>query len=174
MSRFDQCLAFVLEREGGYVNDPSDSGGATNHGVTQSVYDDYRIRAGRNRQPVIGIDATEIADIYRLRYWKAVHADQLPRPLDLIVFDASVNHGVRQAILFLQRAVGVEDDGVIGPQTIGAVAEDDKAGLIKHLAAAVIELRREFYQMLAERKPDQRKFLNGWMNRMDALAKEVI
>lgn len=172
MSRFDQCLKFVLEREGGYVCDSSDRGGATNRGVTQATYDDYRVRAGRNRQPVIGIDADEIADIYRLRYWKAIHGDQLPRPVDLVVFDASVNHGVRQAILFLQRAVGTEADGVIGPQTIGAVMEDDKAGMSQHLAAAIIELRCEFYQMLAERKPDQRKFLNGWMNRLDNLSGE--
>ena len=173
MSRFDQCLKFVLEREGGYVNDPSDRGGATNHGITQSVYDDYRVRAGRNRQPVIGIDAAEIADIYRLRYWKAVHADKFPRPVDLAVFDAAVNHGTRQAILFLQRAVGADDDGVIGPQTIAAVQADDKAGLSVLVASAIVVMRREFYQKLVARDATQRKFLKGWNNRLDHLSTEI-
>ena len=173
MSRFDQCLKFVLEREGGYVCNSSDRGGATNHGVTQSVYDDYRVRAGRNRQPVIGIDAAEIADIYRLRYWKAVHADKLPRPVDLAVFDAAVNHGPRQAILFLQRAVGADDDGVIGPQTIAAVQADDKAGLSASVASAIVVMRREFYQKLVARDVTQKKFLKGWNNRLDHLSTEI-
>ena len=173
MSRFDQCLKFVLEREGGYVCDSSDRGGATNCGITQATYDDYRVRAGRNRQPVIGINATEIADIYRLRYWKAVHADQLPRPVDLVVFDAAVNHGTRQAILFLQRAVGAEDDGVIGPQTIAAVQADHKAGLSVSVAAAIIVLRREFYQRLAVKDPSQKRFMAGWNNRLDHLSWEI-
>ena len=173
MSRFDQCLKFVLEREGGYVCDSSDRGGATNCGITQSTYDDYRVRAGRNRQPVIGIDANEISDIYRLLYWKAVHGDKLPRPVDLVVFDAAVNHGPRQAILFLQRAVGAEDDGVIGPQTIAAVQADLKAGLSVSVAAAIIVMRREFYERLVARDATQAKFLNGWNNRLDHLSKEI-
>ena len=173
MSRFDQCLKFVLEREGGYVCDSSDRGGATNCGITQSTYDDYRVRAGRNRQPVVGIDANEISDIYRLRYWKVVHGDKLPRPVDLVVFDAAVNHGPRQAILFLQRAVGAEDDGVIGPQTIAAVQADHKAGLSVSVAAAIIVMRREFYERLVARDATQAKFLKGWNNRLDHLSKEI-
>ena len=173
MSRFEECLAFVLEREGGYCNDPSDRGGATNCGVTQSVYDDYRTRAGRNRQPVHGISGVEVADIYRTRYWKTVRGDQLPRPVDLVVFDAAVNHGPRQAILFLQRAVGADDDGAIGPQTINAVLADDKAGLSKSVALAIIGQRREFYKRLAAKDATQQRFLKGWNNRLDHLEKAV-
>lgn len=171
MTRFDQCLKFILEVEGGYCNDPSDRGGATNCGITQAVYDDYRVHAGRNRQPVVGISPDEVADIYRMRYWQAVRGDQLPSLVDLVVFDAAVNHGPRQAILFLQRAVGADADGQIGPKTIAAVQQDVRQGI--DVAAAIIAERRDFYAMLVERKPDQRKFLKGWNNRLDRLAKEV-
>jgi len=171
MSRFNECLNFVLEVEGGYCNDPSDSGGATNCGITQSVYDEYRVRTGRNRQPVVGIGADEVADIYRVRYWQSVRADQLPRAVDLVVFDAAVNHGPRQAILFLQRAVGADDDGVIGPNTIAEVQHDVRNGI--DVADAVIVSRREFYKMLVARKPSQIKFLKGWMNRLDKLNAEI-
>ncbi len=167
MSRFDQCLKFILEVEGGYCNDPSDRGGATNCGVTQSVYDDYRVSAGRNQQPVVGISADEVADIYRKRYWQVVRGDQLPCPVDLVVFDAAVNHGPQQAGLFLQRAVGIDAKGTVGPRTLAAVQQGTG------VAEAVIEQRRAFYQLLAERKPSQRKFLKGWMNRLDRLAKEI-
>lgn len=173
MTRFEQCLAFILEVEGGYCNDPSDRGGATNCGITQGVYDDYRTRAGRNRQPVHGISRDEIHDIYRTRYWKTCRGDQLPRPVDLVAFDASVNHGPRQAILFLQRAVGADADGSIGPQTINAVLADDKAGLSASVAQSIIEQRREFYQRLATKDPSQKRFLKGWNNRLDHLERVV-
>lgn len=173
MSRFDICLKFVLGVEGGYSNDPSDRGGATKCGITQAVYDDYRTRAGRCRQPVVGIDGTEIADIYRLQYWKAVHGDQLPRPLDLVVFDAAVNHGPRQAILFLQRAIGADDDGIFGPATLRAVQEEVAANQILSVACALVEMRRGFYDRLVERNPSQKKFLKGWNNRLDRLSLEL-
>ena len=178
MSRFDQCLAFVLKQEGGYTNGTSgdskfDSGGATNCGITQAVYDDYRARAGRNRQPVVGITATEVADIYRSRYWKAVAGDSLPMGLDLVVFDAAVNLGVSQSSKFLQRAVGVDDDGFIGQQTINAVVKDNVSGLTPKVIGDCLDQRRDFYEKLVVRKPTNKVFIKGWLNRIEAVKKEI-
>lgn len=173
MSRFDQCLAFVLKQEGGYVNDPSDSGGATNCGITQAVYDDYRARSGRNRQPVVGITAPEVADIYRARYWKAVAGDSLAVGLDLVVFDAAVNHGVKQASKFLQRALGVDDDGFIGQQTISAAVKDNVSGMTPKVIGDIIDQRRDFYEELVKSKPQNKKFIKGWLNRLESLKKEI-
>lgn len=172
MSRFDECLAFVLKREGGYVNHPNDKGGATNKGVTQAVYDDYRTRLGKGRLPVSGISSDEVRDIYFIRYWQPSKAGSLPLGMDLCQFDASVNHGIRQAALFLQRALGVDDDGVVGPKTITAAMADEQAGMVHNVVACMIDERRDFYWMLVERDPTQEVFIDGWLNRLKDLAKE--
>lgn len=173
MSRFDICLSFVLKREGGYCDHPSDRGGPTTSGITQAVFDDYRTRAGRSRVPVSGIGADEIAAIYKLRYWAPVCGDLLGADLDLVVFDAAVNHGVKQASKFLQRALGVDADGIIGKHTIAAVAKDRDSGMIPHVIGDIIDQRRDFYEALAQRNPTQRVFLRGWFNRLDHVIAEV-
>lgn len=173
MSRFDVCLAFVLKQEGGYVNDPSDRGGATNCGITQAVFDDYRARGGRSRQPVVGITGLEIADIYRTRYWKVIAGDQLPVGVDLVVFDAAVNHGPKQAVKFLQRAVGADDDGMIGQHTIAAVRQDEVSGLIPHVIGDILDQRTDFYDNIVLRDNTQKKFIKGWLNRIESVRKAV-
>lgn len=173
MSRFDDCLKFVLKQEGGYSDTPLDRGGPTSAGITQQVYDDYRVRSGKNRVPVVGISADEVSDIYRTRYWKPVCGDNLSRGVDLVVFDAAVNNGVKQASKFLQRAVGVDDDGFIGQQTINAVHSDDASGLTPHVIGDILDQRKDFYEAIVHRDPTQSKFLKGWLNRIEAVRKEV-
>lgn len=120
-SRFDRALAAVLVHEGGYVNHPKDPGGATNQGVTQAVYDDWRVRKGLPKRSVREIDSAEVSAIYRRDYWNRVKADDLPPGVDYAVFDLAVNSGVNRAARFLQAVVGVSQDGTIGPATIAAV-----------------------------------------------------
>lgn len=169
MSRFDECLRFVLKWEGGYSDHPSDRGGKTNQGITQGVYDDWRVGRGLARQPVVGLSKDERDAIYRERYWNAVRGDDLPEPVDMVMFDSAVNVGPRQAIRWLQRAVGAKDDGVLGPITLGAVKMSDPS----HVAQAIIDQRGDFYDYLAERDPRQAVFLAGWNNRIRNLQTEV-
>lgn len=171
MSRFDDCLKFVLQQEGGYVKDSDDPGGATNKGITQATYDSYRTRRGFGRQPVVGISGDEIADIYRTQYWKPIRGDSLPRRIDLVVFDAAVNVGIVQASKFLQRALGVEDDGIVGPRTVDAAIYDEMCGMTSHVVADMLDQRRDFYNNLVVKKPTLLKYRKGWLNRVDALAK---
>ena len=166
MNRFDECLHHVLGFEGGFSDHPLDKGGATNCGVTQAVYDMWRIQQGFGRQPVIGISSSEIEAVYRDLYWKPGRCEQLPQPLDLVHFDGCVNHGVSQAGKFLQRALMVKDDGVVGPKTLSAAQQTNAA----HISHDIIGQRRDFYRTLAERHPAQNAFLRGWMNRLDMLA----
>lgn len=173
MSRFNDCLKFVLSMEGGYCDNPSDRGGATNCGITQGVYDEYRTSSSQFRMPVVGISADEISAIYRSRYWKPVCGDNLPRGLDLVVFDSAVNHGVRQASKFLQRALGVDDDGIIGNKTIAAVHSDDAAGMTAHVIGDILDQRTDFYDNLVQRDNKQKVFLKGWLNRITHLRKEL-
>lgn len=120
MSNFDRSLAYVLKEEGGYSNDPRDPGGATNFGIIQRVYDDYRKRLGLPARAVKLIDESEVKAIYQASYWSLAKCDLLPDGVDYVVFDGAVNSGVGQSAKWLQRALGVKADGIIGPATIAA------------------------------------------------------
>ena len=126
-SNFRASLSLVLAHEGGYVNHPKDPGGATNQGITQKVYDAYRRYHGLKPQSVRDIRDSEVSDIYNKNYWRLVRGDSLPCGMDYAVFDFAVNSGVSRAIKYLQRLVGVADDGVIGYVTLAAVEAAVKA-----------------------------------------------
>ena len=133
MSTFENCLPLVLAHEGGYVNHPADPGGATNKGVTQRVYDNYRRNKGLQTRSVRNITRAEVADIYRFQYWDMVNADRLPAGVNYAVFDYGVNSGPNRAAKDLQRTVGAKVDGQIGEETIRKVceaADRDEVGLI--------------------------------------------
>jgi len=158
---FDSAYAFVQKEEGGYVNDPLDSGGATMAGVTQNTYDIFRKVKGLQPQAVKLITKTERREIFE-GIWRDCNADKLPSGLALVHFDFAVNAGNRRAAITLQRVLGVNDDGIIGPRTLQAVAS------INSVESAIIdysEHRRDFYRGLATARPKDLKFLKGWLLR---------
>lgn len=131
--RFNECLPLVLKHEGGYVNHPKDPGGATNQGVTQQTYDAWNKRQGKTARSVRHITSEEVAEIYRAQYWDKVQADDLPAGLDYAVFDFAVNSGPARAAKFLQKIVGVTQDGIIGAQTIAATQGMVTSSVIRKL-----------------------------------------
>lgn len=168
-SKFLSSLPFILRWEGGFVDHPSDPGGRTNRGVTQKVYDQYRLRQGQPARDVKDITDEEVRDVYEAGYWMAAQCEALDTPLHLVHFDTSVNMGVNRAIKFLQTAVGCGVDGDFGPGTHAAVAACDQG-------AAVIRYcntREAFYKRIVDNKPSQSVFLKGWMNRLNSLRKEA-
>jgi lysozyme family protein len=167
MARFNDCLAFTLGIEGGYSNNAADHGGSTNFGVTQAVYDTYRHRIGLPLQPVKFITLDDASEIYLDDYWTPAHCAIIPQPLDLCVFDTSVNYGVTRSIMLLQQSVGVDDDGDYGRESQAAVAA--AAPLI--LAAKFCDAREAFYKGIVARNPSQAVFLDGWINRINSLRK---
>lgn len=118
---YRRSLALVLAHEGGYLDHPKDPGGPTNKGITQKTYDAYRKVKGLPLQSVKLLSSTETDDIYKRQFWSLVHADDLPAGLDYAVFDFAVNSGVSRAVRYLQLAVGIQDDGVLGQQSLAAV-----------------------------------------------------
>lgn len=133
-SSFGAALARVLRHEGGYSNHPADPGGPTNKGVIQRVYDAYRHGRGLPVRSVKLLEDAEIRDIYHRQYWDAVRGDDLPPGIDYAVFDAGVNSGPAQAAKWLQRALGVADDGQIGAVTVAAaLAAPDRAAVVDGL-----------------------------------------
>lgn len=161
---FDQALAFTLPSEGGYVNNPADPGGATNKGITQHTFDAYRASLKLPSQSVSLITDAEVAKIYEEMYWTPAHCDSMPDALGVAHFDTAVNCGVNAAIKMLQRAVGVEDDGVYGPHTAEEVTHEGNNLVIPYL-----DERRARYRQIVTAKPSQEVFLKGWLNRCNAL-----
>ena len=108
---FDEAFDKLIDHEGGYVNDLKDPGGETKFGISKRSY------------PTVNIATLTLDDakkIYLCDYWDRTRCSDLPPQVAFQVFDTAVNSGVGQATRFLQRAVGVADDGIIGPMTIAA------------------------------------------------------
>ena len=169
MSCFDTALKFTLKWEGGFVDNPLDPGGATNEGITQTVYNAYRSREGLSKQSVRDITNAEVSTIYQTEYWNPSLAGEMLLPLAVAQFDTAVNFGVGGAIEFLQEALGVNIDGIAGTQTQLALKEKNK----KSTALAIANERVQYrYKRVAE-DPSQKVFLQGWLARDNALKKYV-
>ena len=166
---FQRALTFVLKVEGGYTNDPVDRGGATNKGILQRVYHIYGKAEGLRPADVRHILNIEVEEIYRDAYWLEGDCDRLPWPVSLVHFDACVNTGVTQAARFLQRAVGAEPDGRIGPKTLEALRALLERETPLAVAERLVRRREPFYRRLAEVDPTQNRFLQGWLNRVEKL-----
>lgn len=166
---FDRALRFVFGVEGGAVHHPLDRGGSTNYGITQSAYAVYLARKGLPQQPVKFISRDEARDIYLHDYWLAGKCDRMPEPVAVVHFDACVNHGADRAARLLQSVAGVSADGAIGPATMAAIRRSEP----EILAHNYITRRRRFYREIVDKIPSQAAFYKGWLNRMDALTKEI-
>jgi lysozyme family protein len=127
---FDQAFTTLLKHEGGFSDHPADPGGKTRYGITEAVAREAGYRGDMRELPV-----ALAKRIYKDRYWDAVRAEELPEAIRYAVFDAAVNSGPRQAIRWLQRAVGAKNDGIIGPQTLAAVRAADPERLLRQLLA---------------------------------------
>lgn len=149
MSAFDGFIGRVLSHEGGYVNDPRDPGGETKFGIAKRSYPSVDIK---------GLTRDAAIEIYRRDFWARVQGDKLPRAVAFQALDAAVNHGIGNAVRWLQRAAGVADDGVIGPMTLAALGRAEPADLVLRFNAE----RLRFYAKLKTFDT----FGRGWINRV--------
>lgn len=153
MTTFDQAFDELIGLEGGYSNNSVDPGGETMWGVTARV-----ARANGYKGEMRDLTKAAAKAIYRGKYWDSVRADELPAIVRYPVFDAAVNSGVKQAVQWLQDAVGVAADGVIGPLTISAAAQADGS----KVAAVMLGERLDFMTSL----PTWGQFSRGWARRI--------
>ena len=156
-SRFDTFIERILSHEGGYSNHPQDKGGETNWGITKAVAQENGYTGSMR-----SMSRTQAIGIYKRKYWDAVRGDQLPNPLAFQVFDASVNHGTKRAIQWLQEVLGTSADGIWGKQTQKAVEELDTYIESVQYALRFCRTRQKFYTDLATFKD----FGKGWTRRM--------
>lgn len=182
MQTITEIASDIVAREGGYVNDPDDPGGATNFGVTVHTMR----RLGLDLTGDGQVDAADVqvlsresaVAIFVEHYFHAPGIDQLPAPLQASVFDMYVNAGAH-AVRILQRLLNdmripVSVDGVVGPQTVAAAIQAMNAAP-EHLVDAYGIARRNYYYDLADRRPASRKYARrrdggkgGWITRAEA------
>lgn len=166
-SNFDVCLPLVLKHEGGYVDHPSDPGGATNRGVTKKAWEEW---VGREvtKDDIRALTVADVTPFYRKRYWDACKCDRLPSGLDYAVFDVAVNSGTGRAAKFLQSEVGVVADGVIGNLTLSAVNHCPLS--TEQLIERICGRRDAFYKGL----PTFKDFGRGWLRRNEEVRKKAL
>ena len=170
-----QIIDEIIEREGGYVNDPDDSGKETKYGITIDV-----ARQAGYHGPMKDLPRDMAFDIYSHHYWDALKLDFIEQRSSLIaeeLADTSVNMGVGRAGIFLQRTLNalnnrgeyypdIKVDGQVGVKTIDAFYKfmdkrTNKASLI--LLRALNCLQGAFYIELTEKREKDEKFLAGWL-----------
>ena len=161
---WEESLAYVLKWEGGYVNHPADPGGMTNLGVTKRVWEEWTGKPANERE-MLSLTTDMVAPLYKKKYWNLVRGDDLPSGVDLCVFDCAVNSGVGQSSKFLQRVVGVSQDGRIGPLTLAAVAKKEPGTIISEFC----HYREQFLRSLNTFVT----FGKGWMRRLDDVEDEA-
>ena len=148
---FNEIIEIVLEHEGGYVNDPDDSGGETKYGIAKRWYP---------RVDIKNLTKEQAKTIYHTDYWRRGKCDEVPPHLRHIYFDMCVNFGRKGAVKVLQKAYNsktrnkIDVDGGIGPATLKAIQDITvdrvRAYRVLRFANIVID------------KPTQEKFWLGW------------
>ena len=189
MASIDKLIPFILKWEGGFVNDPTDRGGATNKGVTIATYEAY-CRQKRLPRPTVeqlkNIPDAHWREIVKTMFWDKWKADEIhSQKVANILVDwvwLSGVHGIKKP----QALLGVKTDGIVGNKTISAVNFADPDELFSALYKervkfinAIVSRSISAYEKKIGRKATekellkytQKRFLSGWMNRLNDIKK---
>lgn len=186
MIKKEAIISKTLETEGGYVNDKLDSGGETYCGIARNsnpnwqgwkIVDKYKPLKWNQKIQDSTLEQLLI-DIYDFKYYQPIKADKIDS--DMIrthLYDMGVNAGTGAAVKLLQKSINkvygvtIAVDGGIGNITL--TYTNNKAKM-NELVNEFINQRRIYYQELADRKPTNKKFLQGWLNRVEITTKFVV
>jgi lysozyme family protein len=155
MTMFDKAFELVMINEGGnrpdggYVADPYDKGGETKYGISQAAHPDLVIAE---------LTMDEAKAIYEKDYWLQNKCDQMPWAIGWVLFDCVVNHNPMDSAKWLQAAVGVAADGVIGTKTLAAIAKHPEPF---NVARDMTLARRDYVEGLH----NYDRFKAGWNRR---------
>jgi len=149
----------ILAREGGYVNNPADRGGATNFGITVQTLRWWRKDPNAD---IRTLGEEEAREILTALYIDRPKISLLPERIRAFMADFSVHSGPYVAIQHLQRAIGATVDGVIGPETLELAQNCDPERLLRLLIAS----RAKMIAKLVQKAPNQVVFLPGWIDRV--------
>jgi lysozyme family protein len=157
--KFQTAILVVLRHEGGYVNDPNDAGGETKYGISKRSYPNVDIK---------NLTVEQATEIYYNDWWNRLGYGRInDADLATKIFDTSVNIGPSRTHKMLQRCLKangfpeIVDDGGLGPKSYTAINACDA----KVLLDAFREAQANYYRALVAEKPQNQKFLRGWLIR---------
>lgn len=156
--KFAARLAFTLHEEGGYVDDPEDTGGITDFGITLCNWRAFMGDPEADGNDLRKLTPGQKSAFYGAMYWNPVRGDDLPPALDLMTFDHGVNAGTARSAMLLQQALGVPQDGHIGSQTLAVAHRAVRSVVLDTLA----HLQETFYRT----RPAFGHFGAGWLARL--------
>lgn len=184
MSNFDSAIKVVLRHEGGYVDNPADSGGATNYGISlrflQTVPElgDINHDGKVDKQDIRSMKWEDAKFIYQVQWWDLYSYKRIvDQTIATKVLDFSINMGAKQAHKLVQRAVNrvsnykLVDDGVLGKLSFDAINSFTTVEAQQKLITAISDEAWDYYQAIIRKNPSYSVFRNGWRNRAYSISK---
>lgn len=190
MANFNKAYVLTREFEGGYSNNPSDTGGETYKGIARKpqpkwkgwkIVDQLRTRPNFPKNLDSNKELLDLVhELYKKEYWDSMKLDDVTDQfIANELFDTGVNMGIGRAGIFLQRVLNVANkgetlypnlkiDGQVGKMTIAALNSHPTP---KNILAGLNALKGAMYITICENNPSQEVFFNGWMKRVFAYAK---
>lgn len=173
MANFDKFFPTLIKHEGGFVDNPSDKGGATNLGVTIATWK----RFGYDKDGDGDIDVSDLKKltlsdakyIAKTQYWDKVWGDKInSQSIAEFLFDWAYNSGPSTAILRLQHILGpsVKNDGIMGKNTISVLNQSNPKKVFEELKKS----REAFYHTIVRTRPKNKVFLKGWLTRLNSFS----
>lgn len=180
MLSVDKQIEDIIRREGGFNDIKEDRGGATNLGISlryaRSVGLDLDEDGDTDNDDIKLVTPEEAAKLYKRDFYFGPRIHKMPSKLRPQLFDISVNAGGARAIILLQEVINdltshssnfISEDGAVGPKTIRAAEYAIKKHGYKLLNNSIVDARIGFYTRLAARRPSQKRFIKGWINRAE-------
>lgn len=168
MADINFTIRHIKQWEGGFINDPLDSGGATNMGITYNTFKRFCLDNNRSIPTIDDLKNISKGDwtsIFLQGYWNKWQANLIEdKYIATMLVDWVFNSG-KWGIIIPQRLLKVKQDGIVGEITINAVNSHDPDYLFEELKWA----RIEFVKDIVRNKPTQERFLNGWINRIESI-----
>ena len=162
---FEYCKRFILRWEGGFVNHPKDPGGATNKGITISTYRHY-FGNGKSVEDLKHISDDEWNYIFSRGYYSPLKADLIKnKSIALLCVDMCWGSGAKTAIKKIQRCLGCDADGIVGPKTLAALNGENSKIIFQRLWT----MRKNWFYSIVKNRPSSAVFLKGWLNRLNSI-----
>ena len=162
-----KSMDIMMKLEGGKSDLKSDRGGRTNLGVTQREFDKFREKQGLPKKDVFNITKQEAQQIYKLGYWDVIKGDELPLNVAHALFSYALTDGPQDSVRFIQKMLGVEVTGFMGPKTKQAIWNACKYG-DKKLTERILKR-----QIVRYENDEQEQFREGWVNRVKRLRQNI-
>ncbi len=154
---FEGAVAYTFENEGGFSDNPDDSGGMTNLGISSAAHPDEDIK---------NMDEQRATEIYLDQYWNKPRLGKITdKRVATKIFDHGVLNGETTNVLRIQRMLGVKATGVINDATVKAI---EKMGSEAFLKAYQKDLTK-YYKGLVKKDPKNKTHIEGWLNRTNRL-----